>query len=96
MRKTDLSPERQQLLVPLDSHPGALALVPPPTPKHLQLPGLRGEIASAHEALGRLQASVASLPNRNPATPISPSTYKRASHRDWPFVVLCSGYVAAA
>jgi Fic family protein len=68
MRKSDLSPDRQQLLVPLDSHPGALALVPPPTPKHLQLPGLRGEIAKAHEALGRLQASVASLPNRNLVT----------------------------
>ncbi|QWV92077.1 Fic family protein [Geomonas oryzisoli] len=65
MRKTDLSPNRQQLLVPLDSHPGALALVPPPTPTHLQLPNLRGEIAKAHEALGRLQASAASLPNPN-------------------------------
>ncbi|GFO63960.1 Fic family protein [Geomonas paludis] len=65
MRKTDLSPDRQQLLVPLDSHPGALALVPPPTPTHLQLPNLRGEIAKAHEALGRLQASAASLPNPN-------------------------------
>jgi len=68
MRKTDLSPDRQQLLVHLDSHPGALALVPPPTPTHLQLPGLRGEIARAHEALGRLQASVASLPNPNLVT----------------------------
>ncbi|MBJ6749564.1 Fic family protein [Geomonas anaerohicana] len=65
MRKTDLSPDRQQLLVPLDSHPGALALVPPPTPTHLQLPNLRGEIAKAHEALGRLQASASSLPNPN-------------------------------
>lgn len=65
MRKTDLSPDRQQLLVHLDSHPGALALVPPPTPTHLRLPGLRGEIAKAHEALGRLQASAASLPNPN-------------------------------
>uniref|UniRef100_C6E1B4 Filamentation induced by cAMP protein Fic n=1 Tax=Geobacter sp. (strain M21) TaxID=443144 RepID=C6E1B4_GEOSM len=68
MRKTDLSHERQQLLVPLDSHPGALALVPPPTPTHLQLPGLRGEIAKAHEALGRLQASAAALPNPNLVT----------------------------
>ncbi|WP_224957739.1 Fic family protein [Geomonas subterranea] len=65
MRKASLSPDRQQLLVPLDSHPGALALVPPPTPTHLQLPGLRDEIAKAHEALGRLQASAASLPNWN-------------------------------
>jgi Fic family protein len=68
MRKTDLPPDRQQLLVPLDSHPGALALVPPPTPTHLQLPRLRGEIAKAHEALGRLQASAASLPNPNLVT----------------------------
>lgn len=68
MRKTDLSPDRQQLLVPLDSHPGALALVPPPTPTHLQLPGLRGEVAKAHEALGRLQASASSLPNPNLVT----------------------------
>jgi len=68
MRKIDLSPERQQLLVPLDSHRGALALIPPPTPTHLQLPGLRGEVARAHESLGLLQASVASLPNRNLVT----------------------------
>lgn len=68
MRRTDLSPDRRQLLVPLDSHPGALALVPPPTPTHLQLPGLRGEIARAHEALGRLQASAASLPSPNLVT----------------------------
>jgi Fic family protein len=68
MRKIDLSPERQQLLVALDSHRGALALIPPPTPTHLQLPGLRGEVARAHEALGLLQASVASLPNRNLVT----------------------------
>lgn len=68
MRKTDLSHDRQQLLVTLDSHPGALALVPPPTPTHLQLPGLKGEIARAHEALGRLQASAAALPNPNLVT----------------------------
>lgn len=68
MRRTDLSHERQQLLVPLDSHPGVLALVPPPTPTHLQLPGLKGEIARAHEALGRLQASAAALPNPNLVT----------------------------
>ena len=68
MRKTDLSPERQQLLVHLDSHPGALALIPPPTPTTLNLPGLRGEVAKAHEALGLLQASVDSLPNRNLVT----------------------------
>ena len=68
MRRTDLSPERQLLLVPLTSHPGAFGLVPPPTPTHLQLPGLRGEIPRAHEALGALQAATAALPNRNLVT----------------------------
>lgn len=68
MRKQDLSADRQQLLVPLASHPGAFGLVPPPTPLHLNLPDLRGEIARAHEALGRLQAATESLPNRNLVT----------------------------
>ncbi len=62
MRRTDLSPERQELLVPLASHPGAHGLVPPPTPLNLNLP--LPEVRRAHEALGRLQASVAALPNR--------------------------------
>lgn len=68
MRKNDLSAERQQLLVPLTSHPGAFALVPPPTPIRVNLQGLRGEVTRAHEALGLLQASVASLPNPNLVT----------------------------
>lgn len=68
MRRTDLSPERQQLLVPLTTHPGAFGLVPPPTPTHLQLPGLRGEVPRAHEALGALQAATAALPNRHLVT----------------------------
>lgn len=62
MRRTDLSPERQKLLVPLTSHPGAFGLIPPPTPLNLNLP--LPEVRRAHEALGLLQASVANLPNR--------------------------------
>ena len=62
MRRTDLSPERQELLVPLASHPGAFGLIPPPTPLNLNLP--LPEVRRAHEALGRLQASVDALPNR--------------------------------
>jgi Fic family protein len=50
------------LLVPLASHPGAYGLIPPPTPLNLNLP--LPEIRRAHEALGLLQASVATLPNR--------------------------------
>ena len=68
MRRTDLSHERQQFLVPLTTHPGAFGLVPPPTPTHLQLPGLRGELPRAHEALGALHAATAALPNRNLVT----------------------------
>lgn len=62
MRRTDLSPERQKLLVPLTSHPGAYGLIPPPTPLNLNL-GLP-EVRRAHESLGLLQASVANLPNQ--------------------------------
>ena len=62
MRRTDLSPERQELLVPLPSHPGAYGLIPPPTPLNLNL--LLPEVQRAHEALGRLQAFAAALPNR--------------------------------
>ena len=62
MRRTDLSPERQKLLVPLTSHPGAYGLIPPPTPLslNLNLP----EVRRAHESLGLLQASVENLPNQ--------------------------------
>lgn len=62
MRRIDLSPERQELLVPLASHPGAFGLIPPPTPLNLNLP--LQEVRRAHEALGLLQASVTALPNR--------------------------------
>lgn len=55
--KTDLTLERQKLLVPLNSHPGAFALVPPLTPTHLKLPRLRGEIAKAEAALEHLQVA---------------------------------------
>lgn len=62
MRRTDLSPERQKLLVPLTSHPGAYGLIPPPTPLNLNL--ALPEVRRAHESLGLLQASVANLPNQ--------------------------------
>lgn len=66
MRKTDLSPDRRQLLVPVKTHPGAFALVPPPTPGIDQLMGLRGiqdEVSRARVALDNLQMLSKALPN---------------------------------
>ena len=68
MKKTDLSPERQKLLVPLPDYPGAFALIPPATPRTISLPGIQGEVAKAHEALGALQAATAALQNPNIVT----------------------------
>ena len=71
MRKTDLSAERRKLLVPVASHSGAFALVPPLTPRVDQLTGLhgfQGEVSRAHTALANLQALTAGLPNPNLVT----------------------------
>lgn len=66
MRKTDLSLDRRQLLIPVKTHPGAFALVPPPTPGIDQLMGLRGiqdEVSRARIALYNLQTLSKALPN---------------------------------
>ncbi len=66
MRKTDLSPERRKLLVPVASHSGAFALVPPLTPRVAQLTGLQGlqgEVSRAHTALANLKTLTEGLPN---------------------------------
>lgn len=66
MRKSDLSPDRRDLLVPVLDHSGAFALVPPPTPRGADLVGLRSihdEVRRAHAALANLKALSAGLPN---------------------------------
>ncbi len=66
MRKTDLSPERRKLLVPVASHSGAFALIPPLTPRVDQLTGLQGlqaEVSRARTALANLQTLTEGLPN---------------------------------
>lgn len=66
MRKTDLSPERRKLLVPVVSNSGAFALIPPLTPRAEQLTGLRGlqgEVSRAHAALANLKTLSEGLPN---------------------------------
>ena len=65
MKKTDLCAAYQKRLVALDDYPGAYALVPPPTPRHIPLPGMQHEVTLAHEALGALQSLSAKLPNPN-------------------------------
>lgn len=64
MRRKDLSPTRQRLLVPVDSYPGAQALIPPPVPYRLELAGAcRNELSRAHKALDLLAEVSARLPN---------------------------------
>jgi Fic family protein len=68
MKTSDLSPDRQKLLVPLKEYPGASALVPPPAPRTLGLKEVFNDVVKAHEALGTVQATTARLPNPNLAT----------------------------
>lgn len=65
MRKTDLSADRARSLVRCDEpHAHCYALLPPATPRLLPTSGrVSSELQLAHQALGRLQSSVASLPN---------------------------------
>ncbi|MDK9718105.1 MAG: Fic family protein [Trichlorobacter sp.] len=68
MKTSDLSPDRQKLLVPLKEYPGASALVPPPAPRTLGLKEVFGDVVRAHEELGAMQAATSRLPNPNLAT----------------------------
>jgi cell filamentation protein, protein adenylyltransferase len=66
MRKTDLSPDRRKLLVPVANHSGAFALIPPLTPcvdQLIGLQGFQGEVSRAHTALANLQTLTEGLPN---------------------------------
>lgn len=63
MKTSDLSPARQELLVPCADYPGAFALVPPPTPRALDLRGLGDELRRASDALELLKGLSTRLPN---------------------------------
>jgi Fic family protein len=62
MKKTDLCVARQKLLVPVEDYSGAFALVPPPTPRFIQLTGIHNELIRAHEALSALKTLTEQLP----------------------------------
>ena len=62
MKKTDLCVARQKLLVPVEDYSGAFALVPPPTPRFIQLTGMHNELIRAHEALSALKTLTEQLP----------------------------------
>jgi cell filamentation protein, protein adenylyltransferase len=63
MKTSELSPARQKLLVPSVDYPGALALVPPPTPRVLDLKGVGDELRRASNALELLKGLSSRLPN---------------------------------
>ncbi|MSN26902.1 MAG: Fic family protein [Geobacter sp.] len=68
MKKNDLSPTRQKQLVPVTTHSGAFAVVPPTPPRFIPSKGIIKEVIHAHEALGELRVSTARLPNPNLVT----------------------------
>lgn len=63
MQKKELSPTRQQQLVPVEGKPGAYAVIPPATPRSIPSRKILSEVTRAHESLGELRASTANLPN---------------------------------
>ncbi len=63
MKKSDLSPARQKQLVPVTTHSGAFAVVPPAPPRFIPSKGILKEVISAHEALGELRQATTRLPN---------------------------------
>lgn len=68
MKKTDLSPARQQQLIPVSTHSGAFAVIPPAPPRFIPSKGVIKEVIRAHEALGELRLATARLPNPNLVT----------------------------
>lgn len=65
MRQSDLSDRLRQTLVPVETHPGAWAIVPPPVPTLVPLQGVESDLFAAHEALSRLKEASARLLNHN-------------------------------
>lgn len=63
MKTSDLSPARRKLLVPCADYPGVFALVPPPTPRVLDLKGVGDELRRASNALELLKDLSSRLPN---------------------------------
>jgi Fic family protein len=63
MRKQDLSPDRQQRLVPAEGHSGAFALIPPLITGEISIAGVERTVTEAQEALSRLQEVARHLPN---------------------------------
>lgn len=59
MRQSDLSDQLRQTLVPVETHPGAWAIVPPPVPTLGPLQGMEADLFAAHEALSRLKEASA-------------------------------------
>lgn len=68
MKKSDLSLSRQQQLIPIPTHSGAFAVIPPAPPRCIPSKGITKEVIHAHEALGELRIATARLPNPNLVT----------------------------
>lgn len=68
MRQADLSEQLRQTLVPVETHSGAWAIIPPPAPIRVPLEGVEPVLFAAHEALARLREATSQLLNHNIVT----------------------------
>ncbi len=68
MRQADLSEQLRQTLVPVETHSGAWAIIPPPAPMRVPLEGVEPVLFAAHEALARLREATSQLLNHNIVT----------------------------
>lgn len=69
MRREDVAADRRRYLVPVAGHPNVRALVAPPTPRVIPYErSHEGGVAAAHAALGRLQGTLARIPNADMVT----------------------------
>jgi Fic family protein len=69
LRKQDVAPALREYLVPAEGYPNVLAMVAPDTPRALPSnPRYDAGFARAYAALGRLQASLANIPNADMVT----------------------------
>lgn len=63
MRKTDLHPSLQKTCIPVPGKGGCYAVVPPPTPPHVDVPACNTLFALAHRELEALRVAIAANPD---------------------------------
>jgi Fic family protein len=65
MKKSDLSAERQAMLVPIEGSSGVFGLIPPPMPYQITMTGLLESLSLAQKSLADLSLIASKIPNPN-------------------------------